>query len=352
MSQDFYPWLTRPASLGWDAAKIGDPTQRLRAIDPPLGHYLIGLGRTLAGLQATSTDWDWTASWADNQEAGALPDERLLLSARLAVTALLPLSLLLTYLSGIHIEGRMTGLLGVLLLGLNGLTQLHNRRAMTEGPLIFGLIFLIWAITHPRPRGWLIGLGMALAVYAKHSAGTLIPVGFWAAGWLTGPENPSARQRLINLGQAGVVFFLFSVAFNPILSRNPFQAISWGYQERVAFLERQTSEFEARNPDLRQQTISGRLIAVIAQVYLLPPSFAEAGNYSVETMPAETAYLEDPGVQLLRGPIWGTVLLILTLFGIIVGVRNLKNVWQAQGRAVLLFLACHRSGYGSGSLVG
>lgn len=338
MSQDFDPWLTRPASLGWDAAKLDDPAQRYRAIDPPLGKYLIGLGRTLAGLQSTSTDWDWTASWTENQEAGALPDERLLLSARLAVTALIPLSMLLTYLTGIHIEGRMTGLIGAVLLGLNGLTQLHARRAMNEGPLLFGLLFLLWAVTHPRPRGWLIGLGMALAVYAKHSAGTLVPAGCWAAGWIPSSEIPSARQRLFNLGQAGVVFIFLTVAFNPILTRNPLQAIDWGFQERITFLERQTKEFEARDPTLRQQNISGRLIATFAQVYLLPPSFSEAGNYAGETMPAEIAYLQNPGVQLLRGPIWGTVFLILTLFGTIVGVLKTRAPRQGQGRAVILTL--------------
>jgi 4-amino-4-deoxy-L-arabinose transferase-like glycosyltransferase len=338
MSQDFYSWLAQPNSLGWDPAKISDPLQRYRAIDPPLARYLIGLGRYFAGLQPIKTDWDWAAGWDENQNAGALPGNRLLFAARFALTALLPFSFLLIYRCGIHVEGKTTGLLATVILGLSGLTQLHARRAMSEGALLFGVLLVIWAVTHPRPRGWLIGLAMALAFNAKHSAATLLPVAFLAAGWLPDYSDRTVRSRLVSLALAGTLFVVLTALLNPFSWQNSIQAVKWGFQERVSFLNSQVSEFATRNPDLVQRTVTGRLTATLAQLYLLDPSFAEAGNYSETTGEVETAYLAGPGSQLLRGPIWGAFLLILTIFGMILGIRTIRPPWKGQARGLFLFL--------------
>jgi hypothetical protein len=124
------------------------------------------------------------------------------------------------------------------------------------------------------------------------------------------------------------------------LWRNSTQAVKWGLEQRVSLLNSQVVEFDARNPGLVQRTLTGRLTATLAQLYLLPPSFAEAGNYSEATARAETAYLAQSGSQLLRGPIWGAVLLILTVFGLLVSALKVRPPWEELSRGLFLLQVC------------
>ena len=73
-----------------------------------------------------------------------------------------------------------TGLSAALLLGLNALVLLHDRRAMAEAALTFGVLLALWSFLTGKRHPWLIGLGLALAFNAKQTGLVLLPVGLLA----------------------------------------------------------------------------------------------------------------------------------------------------------------------------
>ena len=243
MSADFDLLFADPLAMAFDPALETGPQsvaygrQLYRTLDAPLIRYLLGLGRTLAGLPALPADWNWGKSYAENRSAGALPAPELLLAGRAMVTLLLPLSCIFLYLSGAAIGGRWTGLLAIVFLGLNALVWLHARRAMAEGALLFGVCFALWGFQQGDRRPWLAGLGMALAFNTKLSALALFPVGLLAVIWLAqgagaeaggsvanAPIRARLRRMAINVLVYCGVFALLTLALNPVLWRNPLAA--------------------------------------------------------------------------------------------------------------------------------
>ena len=139
MSADFETLLKQPGLLIWNSSQPAESPQTYRLLDAPLTRYLLGFGRALASLPPPSGFWDWSKDWQANLDQGAYPDIRTLLAGRLAISFLFPFSLLFLYLSARGIGGRIAGYSAIILLGLNALVLLHARRAMAEGPLLFGI---------------------------------------------------------------------------------------------------------------------------------------------------------------------------------------------------------------------
>lgn len=100
MSADFEQLLTSTFELTFSPNAQGDLKQHYRLIDAPLTRYILGLGRTIGGFSALPADWDWSKTWDENVQAGALPSEELLYAGRMAITLLLPLGLVFLYLTG------------------------------------------------------------------------------------------------------------------------------------------------------------------------------------------------------------------------------------------------------------
>jgi len=349
MSADFEALLHDPSSLFWSPEKQDDPRQALRERDAPLTRYLLGAGRWLAGLGPPPVDWDWGKSWEQNRQAGALPDQRLLLVARLSITLLLPFSLLFIYLSGAALSGRFTGFLAALLLGLNALVLLHARRAMAEGALTFGIIFALWSFIQARRRPWLAGLGMALAFNAKQSALALLPVGLLAVCWL--PLGPNAQDepgrqalpgRVMCIAGASVqylgVFLALTLLLNPFLWSRPSQALRASWANREGLLQRQVADTARLAPEQALDSPARRAAVLLANLYLVQPSFAEVGNYLEQTAAAGQAYLAVPGHDLLRNIPGGGALMALTLFGALMAVLQARSAGPQRRRALVLTL--------------
>ena len=92
MSADWEAYISHPLSLAFQESDKSI-RQRYRLIDPPLGRYLVGISRSLAGFSAVNVDWDWSLTWDENNKAGALPSQNLLNAARYGPAALFPFSL-------------------------------------------------------------------------------------------------------------------------------------------------------------------------------------------------------------------------------------------------------------------
>ncbi len=172
---------------------------------------------------------------------------------------------------------------------------------MAEGPLVFTTIFFLWAITHTDIRAWTLGTASAFAFNSKQSLAALFPVGFIASLWISDPAT-SLRKRLIAGGQFLIAFIGITLALNPVLWREPVSIVVKSLESRSDLLSTQVEDFGAQNPDLILDRPGEKLLAAIAQVYLLPPSFQEAGNYLENTDRVTHKYLAVPGHNLAE--IW------------------------------------------------
>ena len=328
--------------MAWTPDQAGDGRTHLRLVDVPLTRYLLGLGRGLAGLPALSSDWDWTKTWEQNEAAGALPDPRLLLAGRMTLTLLLPLSLLLIYQIGARMHGVLTGLFAALLMGLNALVLLHDRRAMAEAALTFGVLLALWSFLTSQRHAWLVGLGLAVAFNAKQSGLVLLPVGLLAVALPSldnRPAQPAGWLRIAGAwAQILVVFGLVTFLLNPFLWRQPLQAAQAAIAERQALQKGQAADLKRLLPDVALDSPGRRLAALLANLYITPPAFAEAGNYSTQTQAAEQAYLARPGYRLLRGLAGGALMFALNLVGICLACLRLRRLDPARRRALAILL--------------
>ncbi|MDH3942574.1 MAG: glycosyltransferase family 39 protein [Anaerolineae bacterium] len=319
MSADYESFLDDRAGLTWDASLPDDYDQNYRLLNAPLPKYLLGLARSLAGYSpdSVSVDWDWSLDWAANVKAGALPPQNMLFAARLLNTLLFAAALAFFYFTAKGLAGRPAGLAAFALLAVNAPLLLHTRRAMSESALIFTVALSLWAILHPRPRPWVTGLAVALAVSAKLSAAPLFLFGLLAVLWPGRYESRRLKPRLLRLGQYLTVFVLAVYTLTPLIWRQPLEAGRAALDARLAFTQDQLATLRKFDLDDRiLDTPSDRLVALLAHQFFAPPAFADVGNYLDQTAPQEAAYLSIPGHNLLRGFIGGSITLTLTIFSL------------------------------------
>jgi hypothetical protein len=161
-------------------------------------------------------------------------------------------------------------------------------------------------------------------------------VGLAAALWPAEGKSPEPARRLarnalfFSAAALGVLLLL-----HPFLWGQPVKAIRAAVGERQALASAQTTD----RPEQALNTTSRRLVSLISMVYLTPPLFAEAGNYTEETRTAEQAYLGNPLHALFRSIPAGGALLVLSLFGFISAVLRARKDRQARRGLVLLLSA-------------
>ncbi len=343
MSADFDLLLHDPLAMAWSPSKSGSLPQHYRLVDAPLTKYILGLGRSLTGQAALAADWDWSMNWDQNFTRGALPEPGLLQSGRAALVFLIPLDLLLVCIIGMRMGGKITGLLAELLFGLNALVLLHDRRAMAEPALTFGVIFCVWSFLDGNRRPWLAGLAAAVASNAKQTGIFLLPVGLIAvvlplAEDFQRSHAEKIRRTLWRAAQYGMVFFVITVALNPILWAHPFQAAQAAWAERQELSLRQLADFNRLSPETVLNSPARRFGTMLAHLFLVPPIFAETSNYLDDIRASETDYLAIGGHDLLRGMAVGGLLLIFTMFGLTLGIIRLFQTGFLRKSVLLIVI--------------
>ncbi len=342
-SRDFERWLTDPLSLAWDSTNPDDYDQEYRALNAPLTKYVLGIGRRLAGYgpEAVSIDWDWSKSWEANKTAGGLPADALLFGSRLSVALLLPFSLLLIYRSGLALKNKRTGFVAAFLLATNALVLLHDRRAMAEGVLTFGVCLAILGMLEADRKPWLAGLGAALATMAKYSCAPLLLVNFVACVWSVPHESPQYTRILKNLLIYILVVTITMFILSPIAWTHPIQAFTQIWNARQEFVQRQVDTLRAVQPGYVLETLPARVAVMLGQLYLTPLQFEEIGNYHAQISIMREAYLANPLHSLLRNSVGAGLSLLVTILGIVAGVRHLLSSRENRTKrmVVLTFTA-------------
>jgi 4-amino-4-deoxy-L-arabinose transferase-like glycosyltransferase len=347
MSSEFKRLITSPLSMSWEASIPITPVMRYRMIDAPLTRYLVGFGLTAAGLSFPEVDWDWSASWYENLASGAVPSLQLLLFGRLILASLLPLSLVLLYLVALRLDGRLLGISAVIVFSTHPLVLLHTRRVMAEGLLVFTIILAVFALLLADRHPFLAGLAIAFAFNAKHTAGLLLPIGLLAAGWSSKKTGANYRTIIMNLAKFLMGFGLLTLLLNPFLWKQPLSAARTALSQRQELVDRQVADYERIAPDHVLGSYGLRTSVAIAQIYLAPPVFSEAGNYSQFTRSAEQAYAGTIGSQLGRSPVTAGFMLGLTLLGLGIAIRtSITGASTARRNSFILLLGFSALGIG------
>jgi 4-amino-4-deoxy-L-arabinose transferase-like glycosyltransferase len=339
MSSELEKSLTDPFSLAWENETSLTPSMRYRMIDAPLTRYLMGIGFLIAGIDAPKVDWDWGAAWGENKISGALPGPNLLLVGRMVVASFFPLSLILIYLIGLKLDGRLLGISILLIYSLNPLVLLHTRRVMAEGVLLFTILLALYALFDGDRLPLLAGLALSLAVNAKHSASLMLPAGLLAVGWLSYPVERKLYRVIRNLIFFGFGFGLLALVLNPFLWGNPIAAAQEAAHLRQDLLERQITDFSHIAPSQVLDSYSQRAAVILAQLYIAPPIFSETGNYNFFTAAAEESYLDSRGNNLGRNPIGSGLYIAFSLLGLVATFQTLITGQGSTCRyaALLLF---------------
>ena len=333
MSQDLAILFNEPLSLAMVPGQELTPEATYRALDAPLARYLIGIGRFILNEPASASDWNWSANWQTNVDSGAMPTPELLFASRLISTLLLPFTVLLFYFSTRVIFPKIPSLIAAVYLGVHPLLLLHTRRAMSESVLLFGVVFFLWTITKEKRNPWLIGLALAVAINAKHTALVLLPVGIIAVCW-----SPKGKLRLKELltriTELTLVFLVISILLNPFYWKNPIQSLKVSYQTRQALTQQQVNDHLSGD----QLNLPAKALSTISHLYIIPPTLEEVGNYLADTYSTALEYFSSPLHSWGRGLIFGSILISLTLSGFLIAIKRLSKTNKRQKIAVLFYL--------------
>jgi hypothetical protein len=350
-SQDLEKLFADPSMLVWVSERTGETDQTYRLLNPPIPKYIIGLGRLLAGFDSSSVDvdWNWSATWEENEKSSALPDPSLLLGSRVATTAVLVGSLIPLIIIARKLGGNRLAIITILAFAFHSLSLLHGRRAMSEGPLIFGTSLALLGILEADKRPWLTAVGTAIAASSKLSTVVLVPVGILAILWQRKGNQPGGKFPSRDMFIFSTVVILITFLLNPILWSNPFAGIGGIWNSRVDFSIRQRETIQAVSPEQILETPTQRIAGMVGLFFFRTPQTSEVANYQEQTGPDEEAYLRNPLNTLFSGPIGGGIAFTLAILGVVASAFQLRELdWR---RRRLIFLLLIGTGVQAGALL-
>jgi 4-amino-4-deoxy-L-arabinose transferase-like glycosyltransferase len=216
------------------AGKWNDPqwlnNSLLGAESPPVTSYLLGFGLRLFGIQ--SGEWPY---WdAPNPTA---PPSNVLLIGRAVISLTAYATLFVVYFLGKELKDAKTGLIGVLLFGLNPLWLITSRRAMSEAPaILFSTLAVLLLFRGMREKSKrdlaLCGVSLGLAINSKYNAIFLcvILVCYFCLWIAVNCWNPDSQGRSMTcmakwFGSLVLPAVITTVVINPVLYPNPIAGI-------------------------------------------------------------------------------------------------------------------------------
>ncbi len=115
---------------------------------PPVTRYIIGISRKLKdmGPEKVNKPWDWTKDKETNIQLGAMPSPKLLKIARTPMTIMAIFSILLVFYCTRKYMGILVSYTLFILIISNNYFTLHLSRAMSESPLLFFIILVIFLL--------------------------------------------------------------------------------------------------------------------------------------------------------------------------------------------------------------
>ena len=316
MSQDMRDIFKRPLALSWQPDKSIDDRMRYRMLDAPLTRYFIGIGLFISQQEATQVDWNWSLNWQENLASGALPDNNLLLAARLSIAWVFPLSLLLLWKILFKNFGEISGWMGMIFFAINSLVLLHTRRAMAESLTVFFIFLLIWAVYNLRKSPWVAGTIAALAYCSKQSTVLWFAIMFAAIIIFSLEEQHNIKAILKNVVLYAVSLIAVIYVLNPFMWQHPIHATTTAITLRQELQVQQFSDIHQNSPDAALSTPLQRISTILGNLVLSSPAAVDTQNYIEALQPQITSYMDVPFNSFFRGINGSILFLVFILTGI------------------------------------
>lgn len=237
--------------------------QSYRITDAVLMRYFIGMAWHLQGfgVEDMNAPWWWEQSFEFNVENNYHPGDDLLLAARIPAVLFTAGAVLLLFLIGLNLQGRITAYIASLYFGLNPAVLVNGRRAAKEGPhLFFELFVLLVAIMmlralHARANGqrhlplWAYGITLGassgLAIASKHTnvlvVATVFAALFFYAAFKMRHQFRDVFVRLLLAGSLCIGTF---IAVSPAYWNNPIERALMAAEIRADVLSGQVNNFD------------------------------------------------------------------------------------------------------------
>ncbi len=344
---------------------------------PMMTRYLIGgwlwtRGYNLSTLPAPSYDWGQT--YEENKRAGHVPENWLLVEARIPSILLAAGSTVLLYWLGSMIAGPLAGIVAALLLLGNPLMREHIVRAIPEPALMFFVLLALWlaAVGTRRGRGgglpaaWAVGVGAALglAMQSKLTATfSVAAFGVWAlavvalAAWR---RREPWREVLAVAGSWAAVFgvaALVFVASNPHLYPNPIEHTIHLFRERTTTMHIQ----HEGNPHDATGGLADRIAYVTGGSLVVQPGLEEDHTRVWRGLPL-ALLLAPVGVWILARRSWrgsgggralpAEALVLLTMLAYFGGIAVTLHVYWSRYILPTYMLGGLLAGIGASAIAG
>jgi hypothetical protein len=249
-----------------------------------LPHYLIGASLWATGHQVQDLPrmYSWKASPELNRRWGRVPDEQMLMQARLPMVMLAAGSVVVLYFLGRALDGVVAGVIAALIVASSPLAREYLVRAGSDAPLAFlvllGLLFGAIGIRKGGglPIGWALAVGVTLGLAVGSKLTALLS---WAAvvGWAMLATTATwrwpgvYRSRVSALWPAAGGWFIalivasgVFVLSNPHLYPDPLLHARHLIESRAADMQEMYAYFKAdavRNPlDRPRHVVVGSLV--------------------------------------------------------------------------------------------
>ncbi len=321
MSEDVNLLINHTSELFYQDNPSNPLMQKYRLLDAPITRYAIGVFRLISGVPPLQNDWDWSKTWDENKLA--FPTPKMLFVSRLSTAILFPISIVIFFLLSKELFKNNNILIGlsVLLFSLNSLLLLHTRRAMAESSLIFFLTLSLYLLLKlPKKIIFLSAIPIGFAINSKQILIFLVLVGLLLFFYYFFKETNKLITQTIFFSIIIVSIFML---FNPILWNNPLKAFDAMIKERSLLTQNQEFSIEAVSPTSITDTIPKKIVAWIAQIYILPPSPQEIANYQDALNVSFVNYLKSPFQKgLFRNLLLGTLSFLFFLYGFIRAIIN------------------------------
>lgn len=331
MSKDVELIINNTSDLYFQADTQNSIEQNYRLLDAPLPKYFIGIFRIIFNLEAISFDWDWSKSWTDNQDA--IPGYQLLLISRLSAAIFFPLSIILFFfvLKEVFKSDNLLIFLSLMLFAFNSLLLLHTRRAMAESSMIFFLLLSLFTLCKiPHKWFFMSAVPIGLAINAKQILIFLIPLSIILVIFIF---KKQLKNFLVQITLFIVVLIGIFLILNPIAWNQPVPVVKQMLSQRMELSQNQVNAIQSVSPEYITNSLSKRITAFIAQLFIIKPSPQEISNYQKFLQESIVDYFKNPLHNgLIRNLLGGTVYFILFLLGFF------KSISLLPDRLKLIFI--------------
>jgi 4-amino-4-deoxy-L-arabinose transferase-like glycosyltransferase len=357
MSGDYY-YLVQTRDL--DRVLYRDPPldpaeQELRIINGTVGKMAMGFAWDMAGLTVfdLNNQWLWDAPWDWNISDGHMPGDRLLRAARLSSTLMLVISAWALFgIARLVGPNRLAAYAASAIYVTTPVVLMNGRRAMFEGSHVcFALLALLAAARLVREQGnpgkrrralvlWsaVFGIMGGFAIASKHTATITVaaaglavvtdPLVWPGAGSLAQRLRGYNRRRIARFVMIGALIVLVFLALNPAWWSDPL-----GMPERVLTARQSLLDWQVKGYGGYTGT-GERIEGLVNSAFFARPQYYEVRVWQEYIGDQIDAYQGKWYAGRGGGPVWGALLVILFVAGLI----GLIPRWRAG--PVWLALVC------------